>query len=66
MDLREVEWGGIDWIDLSEDMDRWRALVIAVMNFRLYKMRGITWLAEDDRIFCTSLMVRWFSTSLLG
>jgi hypothetical protein len=31
MDLREVGWG-IDWIDLAQDRDRWRALVNAVMN----------------------------------
>jgi hypothetical protein len=27
MDLREIEWGGMDWIDLAENMDQWRALV---------------------------------------
>jgi hypothetical protein len=32
MGIREVGWGGIDWIDLAEDRDRWRALVNAVMN----------------------------------
>jgi hypothetical protein len=36
MDLREVGWGGgIDWIDLAQDRDRWRALVYTVMNLRL-------------------------------
>jgi hypothetical protein len=35
MDLREVGWGGIDWINLAEDRDRWRALVNAVMNLRV-------------------------------
>jgi hypothetical protein len=36
MDLRKVGWGGgIDWIDLAQDRDRWRALVNAVMNLRV-------------------------------
>jgi hypothetical protein len=33
-DLKEVRCGGMDWIDLSQDKDRWRAVMYALMNFR--------------------------------
>jgi hypothetical protein len=35
MDLREVGWGSMDWINLAQDRDRWRPLVNAVMNLRV-------------------------------
>jgi hypothetical protein len=35
MDLQEVRWRVMDWIDLAEDRDRWRARVNAVMNLRV-------------------------------
>jgi hypothetical protein len=34
MDLRERGWDGMDWIDLVQDTDQWRALVNAVMNLQ--------------------------------
>jgi hypothetical protein len=35
MDLREMGWGDVDWMDLAEGRDRWRAVVTAVMNVRV-------------------------------
>jgi hypothetical protein len=35
MDLQEVGWEGVDWIDMAQDRDRWWALVNAVMNLRV-------------------------------
>jgi hypothetical protein len=32
MDLREVEYGCVDWMELAQDGDRWRALVSAAIN----------------------------------
>jgi hypothetical protein len=35
IELRETAWCGMDWIDLAEDKDQWRALVNTVMNLRV-------------------------------
>jgi hypothetical protein len=34
MDLREIGWYGVDWIDMDQDKDQWRALVNTELNFR--------------------------------
>jgi hypothetical protein len=35
MDLKEIEWSGVDWIDLAQDRDQWRALVNTVMSLQV-------------------------------
>jgi hypothetical protein len=35
MDLREIGWGGVNWIDIAQDRDQWRALVNTVLNLRV-------------------------------
>ena len=40
IDLQEMGWEGMDWFDLSQDRDRWRALVSAVMNLQVWQNEG--------------------------
>jgi len=35
MDIQEVECGSMDWIEVAQDRDRWRALMNATMNLRV-------------------------------
>jgi hypothetical protein len=40
MNLREVDWGSVEWIQLAQDRDRWRALVNTAMNLRVLASRS--------------------------
>jgi hypothetical protein len=42
MDLRETGWDGVNWIELAQDRDQWRALVNTVINLRVLKLLGIS------------------------
>jgi len=42
IDLSEVGWGNMDWINLAQDGDTWRALVNVVMIIQLHKIWGIS------------------------
>jgi hypothetical protein len=35
IDRREVEWGDMDWINVAQDTDQWRALLSMVMDLRI-------------------------------
>jgi hypothetical protein len=55
-DPQEVRWSGMDWIDLAWNMDKWRALVNAVMNLRV---------PQNAVKFVTCLELVRFSRTLL-
>jgi hypothetical protein len=38
--FKKSDWGGMDWIDMAHDRDRWRAVVSAVMNLRVPQNAG--------------------------
>jgi hypothetical protein len=52
MDLREIGWGGMDWIDLAQDRDQRRVLVNTVMSL---------WVLLDVRKFLSSCTTGGFS-----
>jgi len=41
IDLKEIGWEGVNWIQLAQDITKWRAVVHTVMNLGLHRMWGI-------------------------
>jgi hypothetical protein len=58
MDLGEIEWDGMDWIDLAQDIEQRRAVVNTVMNLRVHKMLGRSWVAAQFISFSRSSQLR--------
>jgi hypothetical protein len=56
MDIQEVGGSCEDWMELAQDSDRWRSLVGTVRNFRVRKVRGISWLAAGPVSFSRTLL----------
>jgi hypothetical protein len=52
IDLREAGWDGVDWIDLAQDRDQWRALVNMVTNL---------WVPQNAGKFLSSCTIAGFS-----
>jgi hypothetical protein len=46
IDLREIGWEGVNWINLAQDWDQWRAVVNTVVSFGVHKRQGISRLAD--------------------
>jgi hypothetical protein len=40
IELREIGWDGVDWIDRAQDRDQWRALVNTILNLRVPRNAG--------------------------
>jgi hypothetical protein len=40
IDVREIRWSDVEWIDLAQDRDWWRVHVISAQTFRFLKMLG--------------------------
>ena len=42
MNIKEIEWEGMGWINVAQDRDKWQAVVNVVMKFQVHIMLGIS------------------------
>jgi len=61
MDLQELEWGSLDWIELAYERERWRALGNAVMNFRVPEFAGNLLSSSEPVSFSKRTLLHWIS-----
>jgi hypothetical protein len=62
MDIKEIEWEGVDWIGLAQDKDKWWAVTTQQLTFAFHKMQGISRLPEglfasQEGLCCLELVV---------
>jgi hypothetical protein len=62
LDLAEVGWGDVDWIGLTQDRDRWRALVNSVWNLRVPQNAGKLSSVQTTRDLSSSAQLHGVST----
>jgi hypothetical protein len=60
MGLTEIGWGRVEWIQLAQDRDRWRAVVSAVMNLRV--LAPLSWFCVQ--ICDTFVLRKWLTFGL--
>jgi hypothetical protein len=62
MELREIGWGSVDWIQLAQDRDRWWAVVKTVMNLRVLRQPSPLCIMQKNKAAssCTLIISNYF------
>jgi hypothetical protein len=59
MYIGAVDWGIVDWIQLAQDRDRWRAVVNTMMNFRILAPRSYFFIYGVNGALLMFLFTQW-------